>query len=373
MEQKILQWVENHKEEIVSDVISLATQEATASDIEALANVRNKIVDIMKERIGVVGTVLETESHKDVIYSGNDERGILLVGHYDTVHPIGSLPIVLKDNILYGPGVLDMKAGIVEGIWAYKCLQELGLEAKYPIHMVFNGDEEVGSVASKDILMKVSKNARCALVLEPGVENGDLKTGRKGAMSCTVKVFGKASHAGNHPEEGINAIVEMSYQIQQLQALNNNDMRTTVNVCKMTGGTKSNVIPDYAEITCDIRYAKASEKERIKEAILSIGTYLEGARKEVSFSGGSYPLEETEENMKLFDLYASSASKLGICVGHQFVGGASDGNKISQNGIVVLDGLGAIGKGIHALDEQIHLDVYMQRIALLVALLVNIE
>ena len=373
MEQKILQWVLNHKEEIISDVISLAKQEATASDIEALGKVRDKVCEIMDARIGIPYEVIKTDLQRDVIYSGSDEKGILLVGHYDTVHAIGSLPVVLDGDTLYGPGVLDMKAGIVEGIWAYKCLQELGLQTKYPIHMVFNGDEEVGSVASKDILMDVSRNARCALVLEPGVENGDLKSGRKGAMNCTVKVYGKASHAGNHPEEGINAIVEMSYQIQQLQALNDNDMRTTVNVCKMSGGTKSNVIPDYAEISCDIRYAKVSEKERIKEAILSIGTFIEGARKEVVFSSGSYPLEQTDENMKLFDMYASSAKKLGLSIGHQFVGGASDGNKISQNGIPVLDGLGAIGKGIHAVNEQVNVEVYLQRIALLIALLVNIE
>ncbi|MBR5795490.1 MAG: M20 family metallopeptidase [Erysipelotrichaceae bacterium] len=373
MEQKILQWVQSHEEEIIHDVISLAKQEATASDIEALAKVRDKVVEIMNQRIQVPYEIKKTKLQKDVIYSGNDEKGILLVGHYDTVHPIGSLPIVLDNRTLYGPGVLDMKAGIVQAIWAYKCLKELGLETKYPIHMVFNGDEEVGSEASKEILLEVSKNARCALVLEPGVENGNLKTGRKGAMNCTVKVYGKAAHAGNHPEDGINSIVEMSYQIQQLQALNDNDMRTTVNVCKINGGTKTNVIADYCEITCDIRYAKVSEKERIKEAILAIPTYVEGAKKEVVFSSGSYPLEEKDENLKLYDLYVKSAEKLGLSIGHSFVGGASDGNKIAQNGVCVLDGLGAIGKGIHAVNEQVNIEVYLERIALLVALLMNIQ
>ncbi len=375
MEQRIENYIEGHRKDILDDLMMLVKHEACSSDIEGLCKVREVLAELIEKRLGIVPEVLEVSSKRHVLYaeSQKGDHPILLMGHYDTVHPSGKLPIVLEGNVFKGPGVLDMKAGLVQGIWAVKALQDLHIETSAPVHLMYNGDEEIGSRDSKEILQDKAKDALCALILEPGVENGDVKTGRKGAMACDIVIFGKASHAGNHPEEGINAILEMAHQTIELQKLNDNDEGTTVNVGKIAGGTVSNVVPDRCEITVDLRYKTIAEKQRIKEAIESIPLFVEGTKREIRFSDGSNPLEESEGNMKLYELAKECAASFGLEMGYQFVGGASDGNRISHLGIPILDGLGAVGRGIHALDEQINLEVYMKRIETLCALLTKIN
>lgn len=373
MEQKIKTWIENHKDEILNDLMELVRQEASTADIDELKNVRNKLKEIIHKRLDLNAEEIEIETKRNVLYTKVNESNhpILMIGHYDTVHPIHKLPIKIEDNIFYGPGVLDMKAGLIESIWACKAIQELGLHT-HPIHLLFNGDEEIGSEGSKQVIIDKARNAKVALVLEPAVENGNLKTGRKGGTSCEIEIYGKASHAGNNPKDGINAIHEMAYHIIKLQALNDFEVGTTINVGKIIGGSATNVVPDYAKVTVDIRYKTLAEKERIKQAILDIPLELEGTRKEVKFSSGSDPMEQSPQNLKLFELASECANQLSLKIDHQFVGGASDGNRISFLGLPILDGLGAVGKGIHAIDEQINLNQYYERICLLILLLTKI-
>lgn len=375
MEKRIQRYIQEHRDDIVNDVVRLVKKEAPSSDIEGLNEVREELFQLIEERLELRPEVIETASGRHVLYTQamTGDQPIVLMGHYDTVHPAGKLPVVLEEDVLKGPGVLDMKAGLVQGIWACKALCELGLKTDHPVHLMYNGDEEIGSRDSKEILQTKAKQALCALILEPGVENGDVKTGRKGAMSCTMVIHGKASHAGNHPEEGINAILEMAHQIIALQKLNDNELGTTVNVGKITGGTVSNVVPDRAEVEIDLRYKTIQEKQRIKEAIEAIPLFVSGTNRELSFSDGSNPLEESAGNMKLFELAQESAERFDLPMGHQFVGGASDGNRISHLGLPILDGLGAVGRGIHALDEQISLDLYLKRIEMLILFLTKIN
>jgi len=375
MEKRIEQYIQTHRAEILNDVLRLVKKEAPSSDIDGLKDVREELFHLIEERLGKIPEVIETASGRHVLYTKVSEgkKPIVLMGHYDTVHPAGKLPIVLEEHVLKGPGVLDMKAGLVQGIWACKALQDLGLATSHPVHLMYNGDEEIGSRDSKEILQDKAKEALCALILEPGVENGDVKTGRKGAMACTMVIHGKASHAGNHPEEGVIAILEMAHQTIALQKLNDNDQGTTVNVGKITGGTVSNVVPDYAEVEIDLRYKTVEEKLRIKAAIEAIPLFDANTTREIRFSDGSNPLEESEGNMKLFKVVKESAEAFGLSIGHQFVGGASDGNRISHLGLPIVDGMGAVGKGIHALDEQISLELYAQRICILTSVLTQID
>ena len=375
MEKMIEQYIEAHREEILDDLLVLVKKEAPSSDVEGLNEVRKTLSGLIEKRLGIVPDEIETASGRNVLYTSRQEgeHPILIMGHYDTVHPVGKLPVVLEKDVLKGPGVLDMKAGLIMGIWACKAIEDLKLKVHAPVHLMYNGDEEIGSRDSKAILQNKAEHALCALILEPGVENGDVKTGRKGAMACDLVIHGKASHAGNHPEEGINAILEMAYQTIELQKLNENDEGTTINVGKIHGGTVSNVVPDHAQITVDLRYKTIAEKQRIQETIRSIPLFVEGTARDIIFSDGSNPLEELEGNMKLYELAKESAAAFGLKMGHQFVGGASDGNRISHLGIPVLDGLGAVGRGIHALDEQINLPIYYKRIETLISLLTKID
>ena len=371
----IQNYVNAHREEILEDLIALVQKEAPTSDVEGLKKVRTQLKEVIEKRLEVSAEEIFVETGRHVLSAQIGEktaRPILLMGHYDTVHPVGKLPIVLEEDVLKGPGVLDMKAGLVQAIWAVKAICELNLSLNHPVQLLFNGDEEIGSRGSKDILRSFAKEAHCALILEPAVENGDVKTGRKGAQACDVVIHGKASHAGNHPEEGINAILEMAHQVIEIQKLNDNQAGTTLNVGKISGGTVSNVVPDRAEITVDLRYKTLAEKQRIQKAIEDIPCVLKGVRRELFFSEGSDPMEETSGNLALYELAKKSAQELEIPLGHQLVGGASDGNRISSLGIPILDGAGAVGKGIHALDEQIHLETYFKRISLLISLLTKI-
>ena len=217
MEQKILAYLKEHETEIFEDLKSLVLTEASTSDIEALAKVREKLVMLIKERTGEDSFVYEAENgHCPVRFQyGKGTEKILFIGHYDTVHLIGALKYYTEGNELHGPGVYDMKGGLISAIWTVKAYKDLGIDPGKRLEFIFNGDEETGSAESTDIICELAKDAKAALVCEPCTANGDLKTGRKGLVRFTVRIHGKASHAGNAHKEGINAIEELAHDYRQ--------------------------------------------------------------------------------------------------------------------------------------------------------------
>ena len=376
MENKIKSYIENHKQEILDDLISLVKVEGATIEIDNLKEVRSQLKKIIQNRFELVPEEICVESTRNCLLSKlieTDEKPVLMIGHYDTVHPRGKIEARIEQNLLFGPGVCDMKGGIIIGLWACKAIKELGLSTKYSVYMLNNGDEEKGSLDSTEILIDKAKDSRAVLVLEPAFDSGELKTGRKGARGCQITIFGKASHAGLHPEEGISAIEEAAHHILALHALNNNDLGTTINVGAMKGGTVRNVVADEVLLDIDIRVKTIDEIERIEKDIRNIPLKLEGTRKEVWFNDGTPPLEETEKNLELYEIYKKGADALGIEVGKAFVGGASDGNRLAKLGVPILDGLGAVGKGMHAVHEQIDLDQYFDRITMLALMLINLK
>ena len=371
MEQKVLSYYKEHEAQIFEDLKTLVLAEASTSDLDALVLCRRVLERLIKERTGVEPYVYETEGGHDVVRFeyGNGEEKVVLVGHYDTVHPIGSLEYYVDGNELHGPGVYDMKGGLISAIWAVKAYQDLGIDPGKKLVFVFNGDEETGSKDSSDIICELAKGAKAALICEPCTGNGDLKTGRKGTMGFEVTLHGKAAHAGNAHKDGINALEEMAHEILYVQSLTDYEAGTTVNVGVAEGGTKTNVVPDTAVFRVDCRFKSMAERQRVIDAICNMETKVPGATREVKLNYGKAPMEETEGNMALFALAKTCGEKLGLKFGHQFVGGGSDGNQISAMGIPTLDGVGAAGDHAHSPKEHILIDQFLPRMALLASLI----
>lgn len=374
MEQKLLNYYREHESEIFEDLKTLVLAEASTSDIEELANVRKVLEKLIEDRTGMVPQVYETPGKHDVVRvdAGEGDETVVIVGHYDTVHPIGALSYRVDGEKLRGPGVYDMKSGLISAIWALKAYKDLGIETGKKLICVFNGDEETGSKDSNDIICEIAKNAKAALVTEPSTAAGNIKTGRKGNMKFNVTIHGKAAHAGNAHQDGINALEEMAHEILFVQSLTNYEEGTTVNVGVAEGGTKVNVVPDHATFNVDCRFKKMSERQRIIDAICGMKTTVPGATCEVEFVDGKLPMEESEGNMALFAIAKTCGEKLGLSFTHEFVGGGSDGNAISAMGVPTLDGLGAYGDHAHSPEEFIYKDQLIPRMALLAALIPQI-
>jgi glutamate carboxypeptidase len=298
----------------------------------------------------------------------------LLLGHSDTVWPLGTLnkmPLVIRQGKLYGPGSYDMKAGLMFMLFAIEALQ--ANEIKPPVAPVvfINSDEEIGSFESKNQILRLAKLADRAFVIEPsyGVE-GKLKTRRKGVGEFTIHVIGKASHAGLAPEKGISAILELSYLVQNLFALNDPQRGVTVNVGNIDGGIRPNVVAPESKAIVDVRVLHQEDAERIETAIRTLKPTLPGI--ELIIEGGFErpPMEKTPGNEKLWQFAQQAARELGLEIDEATAGGGSDGNYTSIY-TPTLDGMGAVGDDAHALGECVDLEPMTERVALLSRLLLE--
>ncbi len=299
----------------------------------------------------------------------------LVVGHLDTVWPVGTLrtmPVRRENGLLYGPGVYDMKGGLVQLVFALRALRAHDLRPPVAPVIVVNGDEEVGSAESSRLIAALARGAVRALVLEPPAEpDGSLKTARKGVGRFTVTVRGRSAHAGSTPEEGVSAILELAHQIEQLFALNDPDRGVTVNVGTIDGGLRPNVVAAAAEALVDVRVPDDDTWDRVDAAIRSLRPVTEGAA--VTVEGGLRrpPMEATPRNRSLFRRARRLGAKLGLELAESArVGGASDANTTSRT-TATLDGLGSFGGGAHATDERVVLSELPPRAALLALLLLE--
>ena len=306
-----------------------------------------------------------------------DAEQVLIVGHTDTVHSLGSLaerPWRREADRIYGPGIFDMKANCALAIEILRTLSELELKPRCGVTVVLTCDEEVGSASGWPLIERLAKEnaARCAFVLEPPALGGRVKTGRKGTGIYAIKVEGKAAHAGLEPEKGASAILELARQTERLHALNLSGSGITLNVGVVHGGTRSNVVAAQAEGEIDVRFATEAEAEEIDRILSSLQPVDE--RTKVFVSGGINrpPMERTPAVVELFQKARSVASYLDFELGEAQVGGASDGNFIAALGIPVLDGLGISGDGAHAVHEHIEANDIARRGALIAGLLLSV-
>jgi glutamate carboxypeptidase len=304
---------------------------------------------------------------------GNGTGRILLIGHLDTVYPDGTSaarPTRFEDLKIMGPGVCDMKGGLLVGMYALRALQTVNCSDFDEIVFFFNSDEEIGSPGSRPLYEPIAREMDAALVLESARANGDIVSARKGSGEFFVRVFGKAAHAGVEPEKGANAVVELAHQIIALHGFNGIAPGVTVNPGVISGGTKSNVVPDEAWVHVDARAIDPAGAEAVTRAIHSLAVQkISGTRVEVS-GGFSYPpLYRTPAVNFLVELARDSARELGFEINDAATGGASDANVLASFGLPVLDGLGPIGGLDHSPDEYIEADSLVPRAALLAGLI----
>src|SRR5215216_6081366 len=298
------------------------------------------------------------------------EGGILLLGHMDTVFPLGTIhktPFREADGKIFGPGTLDMKAGIVIALAAIEEAQKSGLNR--PVTLLCTSDEETGSLTSREHIERLAKEAALVLVLEPALVDGSLKTWRKGVGEFRVKTKGRAAHAGGDHEKGRNAIEEMAHQVLAIQKLTDYAKQTTLNVGVIQGGTVSNVVPEEAVIQVDVRVMQSGEWKRLEAEMKKLKPVLDGTSIEVTGGLNRPPMPFDDRMKATFEKAKSIAARIGLELEAGGTGGGSDANFVAPLGIPVLDGLGAVGEGAHSEREYIFADSLSQRIKLVSALL----
>lgn len=298
----------------------------------------------------------------------------LVVGHSDTVWDKGTLrtmPIEIRNRVAYGPGTYDMKAGLVQVVFAVRALGELELEPTVTPVVYVVSDEEIGSPHSDRRTARLARHADRALIVEPASgSEGRIKTGRKGNGTYEVTVHGKAAHAGLDPEDGANAVVAAAGMIRRLDALNDYTRGMTLNVGRIDGGSRSNVVPAECRFTIDFRATTMADLERLARAIEATEPDVPGTRVELGGGIERGPLERTPRNRRLWKVVQAAGERLGLSLDEVFVGGGSDGNITSVHTPTV-DGLGPIGDGAHAREEHVMLDSLPERGALLSLLLLE--
>lgn len=298
----------------------------------------------------------------------------LLLGHVDTVWPLGTLgsrPWSVEDGVARGPGVFDMKAGIVQILFALKTVQDLDLDPPATPLVLINSDEEVGSRESTVAIDRLSRVASRAFVCEPGLgSSGAMKTARKGLGKYFVTVDGRAAHAGLDPEAGASAILELSSVIQRLFDLTDRERDITVNVGTIEGGIQANVVAPWSQAVVDVRVLTPEDATSVDAAIRAIEPATPGTSITVTGGFGRPPMARTERNAALFEQARRIGTSLGMDLQEVTAGGGSDGNTTSQH-TATLDGLGIIGDGAHAPSERIELRNLAPRTALLAALIVE--
>jgi glutamate carboxypeptidase len=299
---------------------------------------------------------------------------LLVLGHYDTVYASGTLakmPLRTAAGRVYGPGVFDMKAGIVQALFALDAIQQTGAAVAKKIVFLWTSDEEIGSESSRKLLEAEAKRSDAVFVLEPALgTKGLLKTARKGVGEAEIIVHGRASHAGLAPEKGVNAIHELALQIAQVKKWNNPPRGVSVNVGLVTGGTRPNVIPDHATAVLDLRALRIDDMRKIERQLRGLRPILPGAKLAVRGGFNRAPLER-KISADLFQRAASLAKEMGFTIGEGTAGGGSDGNLTAALGIPTLDGLGAVGDGAHSPGEFVVARTMPQRAALLATLLLH--
>jgi glutamate carboxypeptidase len=346
-------------EAMLADLERIVGVESPSRDIVALQASADVVSGVIEAVLGSAAEQIDSPAGPHVRWTAGGTPRVLLLGHHDTVFPLGTLqrrPFATADGRATGPGVFDMAAGIVQAVHGLATLEDLS-----GVEILLSADEEVGSMHSRALIEARAAACGAVLVLEPSADGGALKTGRKGCGTFQVTVAGRAAHAGLEPERGINALIEASHQVLAIAALARPEICTTVTPTVATAGSTDNVVPAEARIVVDVRVESAAEKNRIEAAMAALSPVLRGAAVLVTGGVNRPPMPES-----------ASASLLPIAervqpgIGGVAVGGGRDGNFTAAIGVPTLDGLGAVGGGAHADDEFVEVDTMVER-ALLIA------
>ncbi len=374
---KILEYVKEQESELIRITRALVEAESPSAEPQSHDEVR-RVLRLALAEVGYDSRESGAPDKPRHIFAvpANRQRGRpsqLLLGHYDTVWPIGTLgerPFGVDGNILRGPGSFDMKAGLAQIVVALGAVRNLGLQpALVPVVFV-NADEEIGSRSSTRYIRWLAEHAERAFVMEPALgPRGDIKTERKGIGRFTITVYGKAAHAGLDPEAGASAILELSHVIQTLFSLNDVERGITVNVGTVDGGIQPNVIAPHSKAVVDVRVPSVDAGNEIERTIHGITATTPNVRLQIEGRIGRPAMQQTPRNRRLWDLAKRAGEELGLELHAARSGGGSDGNTASQY-TATLDGLGAVGDGAHAAHEHLLIDKTLERAALLTLLLI---
>jgi glutamate carboxypeptidase len=353
---------------MVSALEQLVMAETPSNDVGLIRVGMRVAAKIVETVIGVVPEVLDIDGRQHLRVRGSD-GGVLVLCHLDTVWPAGTIarwPFSVTDERATGPGVFDMKAGLVQGLFGLR-----GLDCAPAVTLLVTSDEEIGSPSSRGLIEEEARRSRAVLVLEPGL-GGRLKVARKGVSMYHLVITGKAVHAGLEPERGVNALLELAAQVPAIAAMSDPARGTTATPTRASAGTTMNTVPAIAEMDVDVRAWTVDEQARVDGAMHGLSPNIAGALLEVTGGINRPPLEERRSSalVRLAEECAAAAGNSPL--GTARVGGASDGNFTGALGLPTLDGLGAVGDGAHAEGEYVEVATMPGRAALVRALIVRI-
>lgn len=375
MARQILTYLEQHRTEMLADLETLVRLESPSTDkgaVDAESRVLAGLLAGLGAKVTVIpqsvrGNHLRAEWEAD----GGPGGQTLVLGHLDTVFAVGELernPFRREGEFVYGPGVSDMKGGLVSLLWAMRALKALGRRPRRRVVFLATSDEEVGSETARPYIEAEARKSAATLVVEPATPDGAIKGWRKGSGQFIVTVTGRSAHSGADPGAGISAVVEMAHQILRLDSLNAPAEGATLNVGVVAGGTRPNVVPEQATAEVEVRIASAEQGERFAKAIFGLTPVLPGAQIKVT-GGIDTPSLEPRHSEPLIPLVRQVYGELGLELKVAGSGGVSDGNLTAAAGCPTLDGLGPIGFGAHTSGEHLLAASLWERAAILARLL----
>lgn len=369
---RIKDYIAEHEADIIADIKALVQKQSPTAHKEAVDAAGLWIQDKIKSYLDIEPEIIEQQHTGNHIrfHMGEGDEQILVSGHFDTVWGFDDLALIEEGDTIYGPGIIDMKTGVVQVLWALRALKEQNIPTTKKVVILFNGDHEgIASPTSRPYIEEEARNSAYGLVAEAATgESGALKTFRKGIYRYTIDFKGISAHAGNDHQAGESAILEAAHFIERLESFTNYDTGTTVNVGTITGGTGINVRPDSARIKVDVRVKNNEEGLQIDERIQ--GLEPQNSKIEVTIDGGQVRpvMEKTDATEQLFQQAHALAQDLDFELEQVAVGGGSDGSFIAAQGTATLDGLGGVGGGPHARDEHINKTYVVDRTSLLATL-----
>jgi len=350
---------------LVEDLAQLVECESPSDDLAATARCADLVADLLQRRLGLSSTRVEVDGRVHLL-AGNTAPRVVLLGHFDTVWPLGTLarwPFTVDGDKATGPGVFDMKAGIVQLAAA---LEEV--DDRSDVAVLLTSDEEIGSTSSQQLIEDTCRDAAAVLVLEPSAD-GALKVARKGVGMFRLDIVGRAAHAGLEPHRGINATVEAAHQVIAAAQIARPELGTTVTPTVVSGGTTVNTVPATATVCIDVRAATTAEMTRVEQELESLSPQLPGAAVKLVTRSVRQPFERAMSD-PLFARAQGLTAALGLpALEGVEVGGGSDGNITAGLGVPTLDGLGAVGGNAHAEGEWASVSAMTERTALVAALL----
>lgn len=377
--QALIELAQGAREDYLELLQALVKHESPSHDKAAA----DKLADYLEARLHADGWQVERIAKAEVgdqlvarWQVDSHKPSTLIMTHYDTVWAVGSLeqmPLKTVETAgvtcLYGPGILDMKGGITSAIIAVQQMKKAAIKPKHNISLLLSSDEEISSHHSQELIEKLAQEHQRVLVLEPAREDGAFKIGRKGTAFCKAYFTGISSHAGNNPEAGASALRELAHFLFFAENLTDKLQGTTLNLTVASGGGVSNVIAEQASAEIDIRVLKIDEYARVETALLNYEAQDSRVKVRIEVELNRPPLEPSPANQAIFHDIEAFYTELGQSCQAAVVGGGSDGNFSAALGIATMDGLGAVGEGLHARHEHIRIEESLERMALLIALL----